>query len=114
MSRDRANLLSYLFIVATVATAAWLYPSLPDPMPSHWNVDGEVDGWVPKPWGVVVLPGAAILIFITFRIIPLLSPKAFRTDRLGNVLNVLQVATVALACFVAFLVLFAAKGIGMR
>ena len=114
MSKDRANFLCYLFIVATVATAAWLYPTLPDPMPSHWNVDGEVDGWMPKLWGVAVLPGSAILIFIVFRLIPRISPKGFRTESFSGVLNILQVAMVAFACFVAFLVLFTAKGIDVH
>lgn len=114
MSKDRANFLCYLFIVATVAAAAWLYPQLPDPMPSHWNVDGEVDGWMPKLWGVAVLPGSAILIFIIFRLIPRISPKGFRTESFSGVLNVLQVAMVAFACFVAFLVLFTAKGIDVH
>ena len=50
MTRNRANLLSYIFIVAAVAVTAFLYPTLPDPMPSHWNIEGEVDGYMPKPW----------------------------------------------------------------
>ena len=114
MSKDRANLLCYLFIVATVAAAAWLYPTLPDPMPSHWNVDGEVDGWIPKPWGVAVLPGSAIFMFVVFRLIPHLSPRGFRTESFGEVLNILQVATVAFVCFVAVLVLFTARGIDVH
>jgi uncharacterized membrane protein len=114
MNKVEANFLSYLFIVATVATAAWLYPGLPDPMPSHWNIDGEVDGWMPKFWGVVVLPGSAILIFVIFRLIPRMSPKGFRTERFSGVLNVLQVAMVAFMCFVSFLVLLTAKGIDVH
>jgi uncharacterized membrane protein len=55
MSRDRANFFSYLFIVAAVGVAAFLYPSLPDAVPSHWNVRGEVDGYLSKPWGVIFL-----------------------------------------------------------
>ena len=25
---------------------AWLYPGLPDRIPTHWNIKGEVDGYV--------------------------------------------------------------------
>ena len=114
MSKDKANFLCYLFIVATVAVAAWLYPDLPDPMPSHWNAGGEADGWMPKPWGVAVLPGMAILMFIIFRVIPHISPKGFRTESFSEVLNILQVVVVAFSCFVAFLVLFTAKGVDVR
>ena len=37
-----------------------LWDRLPDQIPSHWNVAGEVDGWVSKPVAVFALP----LIFI--------------------------------------------------
>ena len=114
MNRTEANFLCYLFILATVATAAWLYPGLPDPMPSHWNIDGEVDGWMPKFWGVVMLPGSAILLFAIFRLIPRISPKGFRTESFSGVLNVLQVAMVAFMCFVSFLVLLTAQGIDVH
>lgn len=37
-----------------------LWDRLPDQIPSHWNIAGEVDGWVSKPFAVFVFP----LIFI--------------------------------------------------
>jgi uncharacterized membrane protein len=33
-----------VIIVTTVATA-WLYTSLPNHIPTHWNIRGEVDGY---------------------------------------------------------------------
>ena len=33
-----------------------LWDRLPDPMPSHWNIDGEVDGWTSKAFTVFGLP----------------------------------------------------------
>jgi uncharacterized membrane protein len=114
MSKNRANLLSYLFIVTTVAVAAWLYPSLPDTMPSHWNVEGEVDGYLAKPWGVIILPGAAIFVFIVFRLIPVISPKGFKTGEFADVLNIFQVVMVGFMSFVAILVMLEAQGIDVR
>jgi uncharacterized membrane protein len=111
MTRDRANLLSYLFIIAAVAVAAWLYPNLPDAVPSHWNVRGEVDRYISKPWGVVVLPLAAILVFVVMRLIPVISPKGYRTGPFANVLHIFQVATVGFMSLVAVLVLLEAGGI---
>ena len=31
-------------------------PLLPDPVPTHWNWRGQVDGWLRKPLGTYVLP----------------------------------------------------------
>ena len=38
---------SPFFLVAIVPPrrAAWLYTSLPDQIPTHWNIRGEVDGY---------------------------------------------------------------------
>lgn len=111
MTRDRANLLSYLFIVAAVAVAAFLYPRLPDEVPTHWNTEGQVDGYMSKPWGVIVMPLAAILVFVMMRLIPVISPKGYRTESFANVVHIFQVTTVGFMSLVAILALLAGSGI---
>ena len=114
MTRNRANFLSYLFIVAAVGVAAWLYPGIPEQVPNHWNVHGEVDGYMPKPWGVVVLPLAAILVFMVMRLIPVISPKGYRTEPFANVMHIFQVAMVGFMSLVAVLVLLEASGVNVH
>ena len=114
MTRDRANFFSYLFIMAAVVVAAWLYPSIPEQVPSHWNAHGEVDAYLPKPWGVVILPLAAILVFIVMRLIPVISPKGYRTEPFANVLHIFQVAMVGFMSLVAILVLLEASGVNVH
>jgi uncharacterized membrane protein len=111
MSSDRANFFSYLFIIAAVGVAAFLYPSLPDAVPSHWNVRGDVDGYLSKPWGVIILPLSAILVFVVMRLIPVISPKGYRTESFANVVHIFQVAMVGFTSIVAILVLLAASGV---
>lgn len=41
--------------LAAVAVVAINYPSLPDPMPSHYDAEGNVTNWEPKSWGSVLL-----------------------------------------------------------
>jgi len=46
-----------LAILAALALALW--PGLPDPLPTHWNAAGRVNGWTPKavvPWILFGLP----------------------------------------------------------
>lgn len=113
MTRDRANLLSYLFIIAAVAVAAFLYPRIPDAVPSHWNIKGEVDGYISKPWGVIILPLAAIFVFVVMRLIPVLSPKGYRTESFAGVLHIFQVTMVGFMSLVAILVLLAGSGVNV-
>lgn len=114
MSKDRANFLSYIFILAAVAVAAYLYSDLPDPMPVHWDSRGEADRYMAKPWGVVVLPLIAVALFVIMRLIPVVSPKGFRTGSFSGVLHILQVVLVAFGSVVAILALLHAYGLDVR
>ena len=46
------TLITLLPIIAGII----LWNQLPDPMPSHWNAVGEIDGWSSKPFVVFGLP----------------------------------------------------------
>lgn len=64
-----------LLVVLTLAVTVIAYPALPDRIPSHWNAAGEVDGYLPTPWGVLIVPllmiPFAALLFLLPRIDPL-------------------------------------------
>lgn len=47
---------SLAILLIAVALSVILYPRLPDPMPSHWNLAGEADGWSSKPTALILLP----------------------------------------------------------
>lgn len=110
MTTLRTNVLCLIFVAILIAVAAYLYPSLPEQIPTHWNFQGEVDDYTPKPWGVIVLPLAAILIFVIMKLIPIVSPKGFRTDQFQDVINIFTVTLVGFMSGIGLLVLLAASG----
>ena len=110
MNSVRTNVLCLIFIGMILAVAAYLYPSLPEQIPTHWNLAGEVDDYTPKPWGVLILPLSATFVFIVMKLIPIISPKGFRTDQFTGVLNIFTVTLVGFMSAVALLVLLAASG----
>lgn len=114
MKTRLANLLSLACIGIVVVVAAFVYPSMPDPMPSHWNAQGQVDGYLPRFWGVALLPLAALAVMLVMRIIPLISPKGFRIGPFAGVLNIFQVMMVGFMSLVGVLVLLEAKGLDVR
>jgi len=114
MSTRAANAFCLLFIGAAIGIAAWLYPGLPEQIPTHWNIRGEVDDYTPKPWGVVILPAAALFAFAVMRIIPVISPRGFRTDKFMDVINVFTVVIVGFTSGIAILALLAANGQDVR
>ena len=45
-----------IIILLPIAAGLILWQQLPEQIPSHWNVKGEVDGWASKPFVVFSLP----------------------------------------------------------
>jgi uncharacterized membrane protein len=54
--------LAITLVAAAFATSAALCPRLPAIIPTHWNAQGVIDGWMPKSLGAFVAPGASLVI----------------------------------------------------
>ncbi len=61
-------------LVLTLAITAFVYPSLPDQIPSHWNAAGEVDGYLPAFWGAAIVPLIMISLTALFFFLPRIDP----------------------------------------
>lgn len=114
MNKIRADIISLLFIAAACVVAAVLYPGLPEMIPTHWNAQGQVDGYMKKPGGVLMMPAMAVVTYIIMKLIPVISPRGFRTDKFSDVIGVLQVTLVGFMSIVAILVLLEARGLNVR
>jgi uncharacterized membrane protein len=75
-----ALLVSLALIGASLAVSAWLYTSLPDVVPTHWNIKGEADGFGPKGVAAWLLPMVALGLLGFMCLIPWLSPQGFQVD----------------------------------
>ena len=52
----RTLILSSLVLLIPVIVGLLLWDQLPDPVPFHWNIRGEVDGWASKAMAVFGIP----------------------------------------------------------
>lgn len=111
MNTRPANLLSLLFVAVLSAVAITLYPVLPDPVPTHWNAAGEIDGYTSKPLGVILMPLFAAGIWLLMKAIPRMSPKGFGTGEFQGVVNLLQVVMVGFMSVIGVFALLAARGL---
>lgn len=75
MKFHRGEIISLLIIILASLLSAYVYPMLPSEIASHWNALGEVDGYMPKIWGLFLMPALALLLWIVFLIIPHIDPK---------------------------------------
>ncbi|MCX6778528.1 MAG: DUF1648 domain-containing protein [Candidatus Micrarchaeota archaeon] len=61
-------------IVVSFALGAYVYPGMPGRMASHWNAGGEVDGYMPKFWGVFLMPIISAGLAALMLALPLIDP----------------------------------------
>jgi uncharacterized membrane protein len=68
-----------LLVAISAGAAAWLSPQLPNRIPTHWNIRGEVDGYGGK-WTLYIMPIMTTGMLALFYFLPALSPKSFEVD----------------------------------
>jgi uncharacterized membrane protein len=108
-----AVIVSLALIAAALGISAWLYPSLPDVVPTHWNIEGEADGFGPKGVAAWLLPVIALGLLGFMGMIPWLSPQGFQVDVHSRAFSVLLVSLTALMVFIHLLSLAAAMRPGL-
>lgn len=72
-------IIAVALMVASIAAPACLYADLPDRIPTHWNIRGEVDGYGGK-WTLFLLPVMMVPLLALFYFLPALSPRHFEVD----------------------------------
>jgi len=108
MSTKTTIIVSVVLIAAALAVGLLLYARLPDPMPSHWNAAGEIDGYMPKFWGIFLMPIVTVVLVPLFLIIPRIDPLKANIAKFRGVFNWFIVVFVAYMLFVYALTLAAA------
>lgn len=94
-------------IVLSLVVTAWLWPTLPEIVPMHWNAAGQVDGWGPK-WQLLLLgPGLITATLLIFLALPWLSPRRFEVSRSGRVYSKVMLLVLGLLAYIYGVVLWA-------
>jgi uncharacterized membrane protein len=108
MTTRSAVLAAALLTLAALVYTLVLYPSLPERIPTHWNWQGEVDGWTRKGVGVFLPTGLMVLFLGLLFALPWLSPRPFGVETFRETFNYVMVATIALFAFLQWVTLQAA------
>lgn len=111
MTTRTTTILSLVLIAAALLAGVLLWNRLPDPMPSHWNAAGEIDGYMSKFWGIFLMPIITVAMLGLFLVIPHIDPLKANIAKFRNVYNLFIVGFVAYMLYIFALTLFAALGI---
>ncbi len=96
----RNRWLAPICILAMLAFSAAVYSRLPAIVPSHWGIDGQVDGTMSRTWGVLFTPALALLVWLLMLVLPRIDP---RRDSYAAFAGTLQLFVNILMLFLALL-----------
>ena len=100
MSTRTTTIVVLLMIAAGTLAGLLLWNRLPDQMASHWNIDDQVDGYMPKFWGVFLLPLITLGMFGLFLAVPSMDPLKANIAQFREAFNLFIVLMVAFMLYI--------------
>lgn len=100
MSTKTTTTISIIMIVIAIIAGSMLWNQLPDQMASHWNVNDQVDGTMPKFWGVFMMPLIALGMMALFLIIPNIDPLKANIAKFREYFNIFIALIIAFMLYV--------------
>jgi uncharacterized membrane protein len=91
----RSEIPQLALISAMFALAGWAWPRLPAQIPTHWNLQGEVDGHGNKFVGLLLLPLTVLGVYFLTMLLPLFDPGGANYRNFAKTYNVLRLGFVA-------------------
>lgn len=87
---------------------AFIWNNLPDQVPLHWNMEGEIDRYGDK-WQLILIPLLLpLLIYILFSIVPKIDPKG-KIKNMGNKYNTLKTILTLFMSVLALIIIYIAQ-----
>lgn len=97
-----------LIVLLPFIYLGYIWGSLPDRVPVHWDGEGEINGWGSKT-SLIILPFILpFLTYLIFSFVPLIDPKK-KLSIMGDKFYNLKLATVLVMSTVALFILYSTK-----
>lgn len=104
----KINDVSLIIIVLSFFIGAFSYAYMPDLMPTHWNAQGEIDGYMDKFWGLFFLPVISLGIFALFIYLPKFEPRKNNLEAFKDYYEGIALTTVGFLFYIYVLSILAA------
>lgn len=105
-TKIKLNWFTVALLVGFWLLCASFYPSLPEQVPSHWNFQGEVDGYSSKTTAAFFMPLLPLGIYLFMTFLPRFDPKRENYGKFSMPYEKIRLATVLLlAVFTAMPIL---------
>jgi uncharacterized membrane protein len=95
MRLTRLIVTSAVFVTVLIAISAVTYPRLPEMMPTHFDINGRIDGRSSRALAVGLMPVILAATALLFILLPRISPKGFRLESFERAYEIIAIAIMA-------------------
>jgi uncharacterized membrane protein len=100
MSTRTTTIVVLVMIAAATLAGLLLWNRLPEQMASHWNINDQVDGYMPKFWGIFLLPLITLGMFVLFLVVPSIDPLKANIAQFREMFNLLILLIVGFMIYI--------------
>ena len=105
MSTKTTLTISVILIIAGTLAGLLLWNQLPDQVASHWGANDQVNGYMPRLWGVLLMPIITIFMLALFLAIPSMDPLKANIEQFRADFNVFITLIIAFMLYIHALTL---------
>ena len=105
MSTRTTLIVTLVLVLIAIAFSLAVYNRLPDPMASHWNINDQVNGYMPRFLGAFLVPIISIGMLGLFLLIPSIDPLKANIAKFREAFNAFIALIMVFLLFVHFLTL---------
>ena len=105
MSTRTTTIVILLMLVIGTVAGLLLWNRLPDQMASHWDINDQVNGYMSKTWGVLLMPLIVLGMSVLFLVIPSIDPLKANIAKFRETFNLFIVLIVAFMLYIHALTL---------
>jgi len=105
MSTRNTVIITLALIAIALVFSLAIYSHLPSQTASHWDVNDQVNGSMPRFWGAFMMPLIAVAMLGLFLLIPAIDPLKVNIAKFREIFNAFIVVIVVFMLYIHFLTL---------
>ena len=112
MNMRKSEIIVLGIILLSFIIGIYFYPQVPEKVASHWNAQGQVNGYMSKFWGLFLMPLISVGLFLLFITIPKIDPLKHNIEKFRRYYDGFVVLMIAYLFYVYLITIF--WNIGIR
>ena len=102
----KSTVIALALIILSFAVSMYVYPQIPEKVASHWNAQGQPDGYMKRDVGLFLMPTIGFGLLLLFLLIPKIDPLKHNIERFRKYYDGMVVLLVAFLLYIHLITIF--------